>query len=118
VALGRSIIAKGAAFDTRRMTINVSSNLIRTPFGFDSTADEVIAGIDLSGRRAVVTGGASGIRIETARALAHAGADVTLAVRNTKSVARTAAGITAITGNDAVRASPPTRSTRARFQPR
>jgi hypothetical protein len=30
--------------------------LIRTPFGFDSTAAEVVAGIDLRGKRAVVTG--------------------------------------------------------------
>jgi NAD(P)-dependent dehydrogenase (short-subunit alcohol dehydrogenase family) len=51
-------------------------------FGFHTTADEAIAGIDLTGKRAVVTGGASGIGIPTARALATAGADVTLAVRN------------------------------------
>jgi NAD(P)-dependent dehydrogenase (short-subunit alcohol dehydrogenase family) len=57
--------------------------LITTPFGFDSTAAEVITGVDLSGKRAIVTGGASGIGIETARALAGAGADVTLAVRDT-----------------------------------
>jgi hypothetical protein len=31
---------------------------IRTPSGFSSTADDVIDGIDLSGRRAIVTGGA------------------------------------------------------------
>jgi NAD(P)-dependent dehydrogenase (short-subunit alcohol dehydrogenase family) len=58
-------------------------NLITTPFGAESTAADVIAGIDLSGRRAVVTGGSSGIGIETARVLAHAGADVTIAVRDT-----------------------------------
>ena len=56
---------------------------ITTPFGHDSTAAEVVAGIDLTGRRAIVTGGASGIGIETARALAGAGAEVTLAVRDT-----------------------------------
>lgn len=39
-----------------------------------------MAGVDLTGKRAVVTGGASGIGVETARALA--GADVTIAVRN------------------------------------
>ena len=57
--------------------------LITTPFGFESTAAEVVAGIDLSGKRAIVTGASSGIGVETARALAGAGADVTLAVRNT-----------------------------------
>ena len=37
------------------------------PFGFDSTAADVVEGIDLSGKRAIVTGGSSGIGIETAR---------------------------------------------------
>ena len=56
--------------------------LITTRFGFASTADEVSAGINLIGRRAVVTGGASGIGSETVRSLARTGADVTVAVRN------------------------------------
>jgi NAD(P)-dependent dehydrogenase (short-subunit alcohol dehydrogenase family) len=73
--------------------------VITTPFGFDSTAAEVAAGIDLSGQRVIVTGGSSGIGIETARALAGAGADVTLAVRDTGAGDRTAADITATTGN-------------------
>jgi NAD(P)-dependent dehydrogenase (short-subunit alcohol dehydrogenase family) len=64
---------------------------ITTPFGFASTADEVAVGIDLTGRRAVVTGGASGIGVETARTLARAGAEVTLAVRDVE--AGKAAGI-------------------------
>jgi NAD(P)-dependent dehydrogenase (short-subunit alcohol dehydrogenase family) len=54
----------------------------RLPFGFDSTAAEVIDGIDLRGRRAIVTGGSSGIGVETARVLAQAGAEVTIAVRD------------------------------------
>jgi NAD(P)-dependent dehydrogenase (short-subunit alcohol dehydrogenase family) len=75
---------------------------ITTPFGFDSTAAQVVAGIDLSGKRAIVTGASSGIGIETARALAGAGADVTLAVRDTNAGERTAADITASTGNAAI----------------
>ncbi|MEJ1231091.1 MAG: SDR family NAD(P)-dependent oxidoreductase [Galbitalea sp.] len=55
---------------------------VTTPFGATSTTAEVIAGVDLSGKRAIVTGGSSGIGVETARALASAGAEVTLAVRN------------------------------------
>jgi NAD(P)-dependent dehydrogenase (short-subunit alcohol dehydrogenase family) len=63
------------------------------PFTRDTTAAEVLAGIDLSGRSAVVTGGASGIGIETARALAEAGAEVTIAVRNTEAGEKVAADI-------------------------
>src|SRR5882672_4245477 len=75
---------------------------ITTPFGFDSTAAEVVEGIDLSGKRAIVTGASSGIGVETARALASAGADVTLAVRDTDAGERTAADITATTANTAI----------------
>ena len=66
---------------------------ITTPFGAESTAAEVVAGIDLTGKRAIVTGGASGIGIETARALAGAGADVTIAVRDTAAGEKVAADI-------------------------
>jgi NAD(P)-dependent dehydrogenase (short-subunit alcohol dehydrogenase family) len=80
----------------------MSSDRITTPFSAESTAEEVIAGIDLSARRAIVTGGSSGIGVETARALAGAGAEVTLAVRDIDAGKRTAADITATTGNAAV----------------
>ncbi|HEX3668941.1 MAG TPA: SDR family NAD(P)-dependent oxidoreductase [Acidimicrobiia bacterium] len=76
--------------------------LIRTPFGFDSTAAQVIEGIDLTGRRAIVTGAASGIGVENARALAGAGAAVTLAVRKTGDGERVAEEIRSSTGNDEV----------------
>ncbi len=61
----------------------MAATLITTPFDWGSTAAEVVTGIDLTGKRAVVTGASSGIGIETARALAGAGAEVTLAVRDT-----------------------------------
>jgi len=67
-------------------------------FGFESTADEVIAGVDLTGRRAVVTGGASGIGLETARVLAGAGAEVTIAVRDPAAGERAADAIADSTG--------------------
>ena len=72
---------------------------LTTPFGFHSTADEVAAGVDLSGKRAIVTGAASGIGVETARALASIGAEVTLAVRDTDAGERTAADLAEATGN-------------------
>jgi NAD(P)-dependent dehydrogenase (short-subunit alcohol dehydrogenase family) len=79
---------------------------IVTPFSAESTAVEVVAGIDLTGRRAIVTGGASGIGVETARALAGAGAEVTLAVRNLEAGERTAEDIVATTGNKQVLVAP------------
>jgi NAD(P)-dependent dehydrogenase (short-subunit alcohol dehydrogenase family) len=81
------------------MTRTDNTGRFTTPFGFHSTADEVAEGIDLTGKRAIVTGGASGIGIETARVLARAGAEVTLAVRNAEAGSRVAADITASTGN-------------------
>jgi NAD(P)-dependent dehydrogenase (short-subunit alcohol dehydrogenase family) len=75
---------------------------ITTPFGFKSTASEVVEGINLSGKRIIVTGAASGIGIETARALASTGAEITLAVRDTNAGGRVAADISAETGNNNV----------------
>jgi NAD(P)-dependent dehydrogenase (short-subunit alcohol dehydrogenase family) len=76
--------------------------LISTPFGFHTTAAEVLDGIDLSGKHAVVTGAGSGIGIETARALAGAGAAVTLAVRDTDRGSEVATEIATTTGNEHV----------------
>src|SRR2546426_10503608 len=84
----------------------MDSERITTRFGVQSTAAEVIVGIDLTGRRAIVTGGASGIGVETARALAGANAEVTLAVRNLEAGERTAADITATSGNTGVMVAP------------
>jgi NAD(P)-dependent dehydrogenase (short-subunit alcohol dehydrogenase family) len=75
------------------------TNRIITPFDAKATADDVSAGIDLTGRRAVVTGGASGIGVETSKTLARRGASLVLAVRNIEAGKRVAAEITAETGN-------------------
>jgi NAD(P)-dependent dehydrogenase (short-subunit alcohol dehydrogenase family) len=75
---------------------------ITTPFNATSTAAEVVRGVDLAGKRAVVTGAASGIGVETARALASAGAEVVLAVRDVEAGGRVAADITRTTRNERV----------------
>jgi NAD(P)-dependent dehydrogenase (short-subunit alcohol dehydrogenase family) len=75
---------------------------IRTEFDIHSTAAEVVAGIDLTGRRIVVTGGASGIGVETTRALAGAGADVTIAVRDIGAGERVAAEIRSMINHGSV----------------
>jgi NAD(P)-dependent dehydrogenase (short-subunit alcohol dehydrogenase family) len=73
-----------------------------TPFGFRSTASEVIAGVDLTGKTAIVTGGAAGVGLETSRALAAAGAAVTLAVRRPHAAESVAANLRASTGNQSI----------------
>ena len=62
-------------------------------FGFSSTTGDVLAGIDLTGKTAVVTGGASGLGAETARSLAAAGAAVTIGCRDRAKGRRVAASI-------------------------
>jgi NAD(P)-dependent dehydrogenase (short-subunit alcohol dehydrogenase family) len=53
-----------------------------TSFGSTTTTDEVLDGVDLTGRRFVITGAASGLGRESARALAVHGADVVVLARN------------------------------------
>ncbi|KOV73593.1 MULTISPECIES: SDR family NAD(P)-dependent oxidoreductase [unclassified Streptomyces] len=77
---------------------------LTTPFGAQSTASEVVAGIDLTGRRAVVTGATGGLGRETARALTSAGAEVTVAGRTLETAAAVAQEIAAETGNSLTRA--------------
>jgi len=84
------------------MMATATAGLITTRFGAETTSAEVIEGIDLTGKRAVVTGAASGIGVETARALAAAGAEVTLAVRRTDEGERVAGDIRSSTGSDDV----------------
>ncbi len=64
------------------MTATATTDPIRSRFTELNTASDVLAGIDLSGKTAIVTGASSGVGIATARALAAAGAEVTMAVRN------------------------------------
>lgn len=66
---------------------------IGSGFGRTSTASEVVAGVDLSGKIAVVTGGYSGIGVETTRALAGAGATVVVPVRDRSKADATLANV-------------------------
>lgn len=78
------------------------TQITTTPFNPQSTAAEVIKGVDLHDRRAIVTGGAGGLGRETARALAEAGAEVTIAARQLEPAIEAATEITRETGNAAV----------------
>ena len=51
-------------------------------FSGNSTADEVLEGVDLTGKRVFITGGSSGLGQETARAMLEKGARVVLAARD------------------------------------
>jgi NAD(P)-dependent dehydrogenase (short-subunit alcohol dehydrogenase family) len=62
-------------------------------FGMRSTASDVLAGIDLAGRNVIVTGGYSGIGVETTRALAAAGARVTVPARTPQKAQAALAGL-------------------------
>lgn len=66
---------------------------IHSGFGPASTAADVIRGIDLGGKTAIVTGGYSGIGIETVRALRSAGAHVIVPTRNREKAVRTLTGV-------------------------
>lgn len=66
---------------------------IGSGFTASSTAEEVLAGVDLAGRNAVVTGGHAGLGLETTRALSRAGASVTVGSRDPE---RAAAALTEI----------------------
>jgi NAD(P)-dependent dehydrogenase (short-subunit alcohol dehydrogenase family) len=81
------------------MTVTSAPTLITTPFGSTATAVEVIDDVELPGKRALVTGGSSGIGIQTARALATAGAEVTITARNLTAGREVVAAIVASTGS-------------------
>jgi NAD(P)-dependent dehydrogenase (short-subunit alcohol dehydrogenase family) len=66
---------------------------IETPFTAASTADDVLAGLDLTGKKVIITGGAGGLGLGVTRALSKAGASITVAARNTERAASTLAGI-------------------------
>ncbi|MFJ8989820.1 SDR family NAD(P)-dependent oxidoreductase [Streptomyces sp. NPDC102279] len=73
--------------------MSTAQHKIGSGFGAKSTADEVLEGIDLSGKLAIVTGGYSGIGLETTRALARAGAHVVVPARRPEAAREALEGI-------------------------
>ncbi|AGM02962.1 SDR family NAD(P)-dependent oxidoreductase [Amycolatopsis keratiniphila] len=73
--------------------MTTAQHKIGSGFGARSTAEEVLNGIDLSGRLALVTGGYSGLGLETTRALANAGAHVVVPARRPADAEAALAGI-------------------------
>jgi NAD(P)-dependent dehydrogenase (short-subunit alcohol dehydrogenase family) len=76
---------------------------ITSRFNRKSTALEVVEGLSLQGRHILVTGGASGLGLETSRALAQAGATLTLAVRDMAQGDAAATALSGDTGNTNIR---------------
>ena len=85
------------------MSTDHPTSRITSRFNRKSTALEVIDGVNLRGRHIIVTGGASGLGFETSRALAKAGASLTLGVRNAAQGDEAVNRIGAETGNGDIR---------------
>ncbi|WP_432196251.1 SDR family NAD(P)-dependent oxidoreductase [Streptomyces sp. bgisy027] len=73
--------------------MSTAQHKIGSGFGANSTADEVLEGIDLAGKLAVVTGGYSGLGLETTRALTKAGARVVVPARRRAAAEEALAGL-------------------------
>lgn len=69
-------------------------------FGARSTADDVLRGIDLTGTTAVVTGGHSGLGLETTRALLRAGAHIVVGARRPDAAREAIEGVVGRNGVD------------------
>lgn len=78
------------------------SEVARDGFGHDTTTDEVLEGIRLDGKLALVTGGSGGLGAETARALASKGAHVVITARDLAKGEQAAEAIRASAGHDRV----------------
>ncbi|WDO10453.1 SDR family NAD(P)-dependent oxidoreductase [Streptomyces murinus] len=73
--------------------MSTAQHKIGSGFGATSTADEVLEGIDLTGKLALVTGGYSGIGLETTRALVKASARVVVPARRPETAEQALAGL-------------------------
>ncbi|MCZ0990590.1 MULTISPECIES: SDR family NAD(P)-dependent oxidoreductase [Streptomyces] len=73
--------------------MSTAQHKIGSGFGAESTADDVLQGIDLTGKLAIVTGGYSGLGLETTRALTKAGAEVVVPARRPDTAREALAGL-------------------------
>jgi hypothetical protein len=73
----------------------VQQTIAPTAFGATSTTDDVLTGVNLRGKRVLVTGVSAGLGVETARALVAHGADVVGAVRDLSKAKAATAGVQA-----------------------
>ena len=77
----------------------VQQNIAPTTFGATSTTDDVLEGVNLRGKRVLVTGVSAGLGVETARALVAHGADVVGAARDLTKAKAANAGVQAAAKN-------------------
>ncbi|MGW6731140.1 SDR family NAD(P)-dependent oxidoreductase [Streptomyces sp. NPDC055013] len=76
--------------------MSTAQHKIGSGFGATSTADDVLQGIDLTGKLAIVTGGYSGLGLETTRALTKAGARVVVPARRRAAAEEALSGLTGV----------------------
>ena len=86
------------------MAVSPAQKPINSGFGLRTEPDEIMAGVDLSGKTAVVTGGYSGLGLETVRALAGAGAHVVVPARNRDKAEAALADMAGLAGTVAIAA--------------
>ena len=77
----------------------LAQNAVTATSGATSTTDEVLHGVNLRGKRVLVTGVSAGLGVETARALVAHGADVVGAARDLAKAKRATAGVNTAGGN-------------------
>lgn len=77
----------------KRTAMQDTQTPLNSGFGMRSTAADVLAGISLAGKLAIVTGGHSGLGLETTRALAGAGARVLVLARNPEAARKALEGV-------------------------
>jgi NAD(P)-dependent dehydrogenase (short-subunit alcohol dehydrogenase family) len=75
------------------MIMSSQQEPIGSGFGFETTAEEVLGGKDLSGRTVIVTGGYAGLGLETTRVLSGAGATVVVPARSAEKARANLRGI-------------------------